>query len=83
MQHARDIKDKAVELTIKEHDQKYATQSGMVFVPESVKRHYAFIESMFEPFSEEQFAADASEAAAKLIQDFQSQVDELKKRYYE
>ncbi|WP_244223578.1 hypothetical protein [Amycolatopsis circi] len=32
---------------------------------------------------EEQFAAGASEAAAKLIQDFQSQVDELKKRYYE
>lgn len=33
--------------------------------------------------SEDQFAANASEAATKLIQDFQVKVDELKKRYYE
>ena len=33
--------------------------------------------------SEDRFAADAAEAATKVIQDFQAQVDELKKRYYE
>ena len=33
--------------------------------------------------SEDQFAANASESATKLIQDFQAKVDELKKRYYE
>lgn len=33
--------------------------------------------------SEDQFAENASEAAAKLIQDFQVKVDDLKKRYYE
>ncbi|MBN9745993.1 hypothetical protein DMP23_33760 [Amycolatopsis sp. A1MSW2902] len=32
---------------------------------------------------EDQFSVDVSVAAAKLIQDFQDQVDELKKRYYE
>ena len=33
--------------------------------------------------SEDQFAASASEAATKLIRDFQLKVDDLKKRYYE
>ncbi|MYW91154.1 hypothetical protein G3I59_11185 [Amycolatopsis rubida] len=32
---------------------------------------------------EDQFSASVSEAAAKLIQDFQLKVDDLKKRYYE
>jgi hypothetical protein len=33
--------------------------------------------------SDDQFSASASEAATKLVQDFQVKVDELKKRYYE
>jgi hypothetical protein len=32
---------------------------------------------------EDRFAANAAEAATKVIQDFQAKVDELKKRYYE
>ncbi|MFF3228908.1 hypothetical protein ACFYV7_39395 [Nocardia suismassiliense] len=33
--------------------------------------------------SESQFSASVSEAAANLIQDFQTKVDEVKKRYYD
>lgn len=33
--------------------------------------------------SEDQFSVDAAEAATGLIRDFQRQVEELKKRYYE
>jgi hypothetical protein len=32
---------------------------------------------------EDRFAANAADAATKVIQDFQAKVDELKKRYYE
>lgn len=51
MQHAKVIKEKAVELAIKEFRQKYSTQSGGNPDPEAFRQHYAFIESMFEPYS--------------------------------
>ncbi|WP_116201977.1 hypothetical protein [Amycolatopsis circi] len=73
MQHAKDIKDKAVELAIKEHDQRYATQSGVIRDPEPFRQHYAFVESMFEPFSRmpdpagyDPLIADLDAAMAKL-----------------
>lgn len=73
MQHAKDIKDKAVELAIKEHDQKYATQSGVVRDPGPFNQHYSFIESMFEPFSRmpdpsayDPLIADLNAAMAKV-----------------
>ncbi|SFP27026.1 hypothetical protein [Amycolatopsis rubida] len=73
MQHAKDIKEKAVELAIREHDQKYATQSGVVGDPESFRKHYAFIEALFEPFSGmpdpagyDPLIADLNAAMAKL-----------------
>ncbi|HEV7950158.1 MAG TPA: hypothetical protein VGP24_10355 [Glaciihabitans sp.] len=51
MQHAKDIKEKAVELAVKEYAQKHATAGGSNPDPEQFRRHYAFIEAMFEPFS--------------------------------
>ncbi|WP_409466581.1 hypothetical protein [Amycolatopsis sp. GA6-003] len=73
MQHAKDIKEKAAELAIREHDQKYATQSGAVHDPESFRRHYAFVEALFEPFSRmpdpagyDPLIADLTAAMAKL-----------------
>jgi hypothetical protein len=51
MEHARDITDKAVDLTAKEIAQKKATQSGANPDRNAVRQSYAFIEAMFEPFS--------------------------------
>jgi hypothetical protein len=51
MQHAKDITDKAVELTAKELAQKGATQSGANPDLNLIRQHFQFIESMFEPFS--------------------------------
>ncbi|MEA5367602.1 hypothetical protein VA596_49285 [Amycolatopsis sp., V23-08] len=73
MQHARDITDKAVALTAREIAQKKATQSGANPDPEAIRRSYAFIESMFEPFSRlpdpagyDPLIADLNAAMAKL-----------------
>jgi len=51
MEHARDITDKAVDLTAKEIAQKKATQSGANPDRNAIRQSYAFIEAMFEPFS--------------------------------
>ena len=51
MEHARDITDKAVDLTAKEIAQKKATQSGANPDRNAIREPYAFIEAMFEPFS--------------------------------
>ncbi|NBH11311.1 hypothetical protein [Amycolatopsis sp. SID8362] len=73
MQHARDITDKAVDLTAKELAQKGATQSGANPDRNAIRQHFAFIESMFEPFSRlpdpvryDPLIADLNAAMAKL-----------------
>jgi hypothetical protein len=73
MQHARDITDKAVDLTAREIAQKKATQSGANPDPDAIRRSYAFIEAMFEPFSRlpdpagyDPLIADLNAAMAKV-----------------
>ncbi|WP_328607309.1 hypothetical protein OG943_46820 [Amycolatopsis sp. NBC_00345] len=51
MQHAKDITDKAVDLTAMELAQKNATKSGANPDRNAIRQSYVFIESMFEPFS--------------------------------
>lgn len=51
MQHAKDITDKAVELKWKELSGKGATASAGNPDREAIRRSFAFIGSMFEPFS--------------------------------
>ncbi|MEU8630750.1 hypothetical protein AB0C38_01180 [Amycolatopsis sp. NPDC048633] len=73
MEHARDITDKAVDLTAKEIAQKKATQSGANPDRNAIRQSYAFIEGMFEPFSRlpdpvryDPLIADVNAAMAKL-----------------
>ncbi|MGK3199779.1 hypothetical protein [Amycolatopsis sp. MEPSY49] len=73
LQHARDITDKAVDLTEKELAQKGATRSGANPDRNAIRRHFAFIEAMFEPYSRlpdpagyDPLIADLNAAMAKL-----------------